>query len=225
MQSILNYHFKFLHDMDDSDIIKTLESPIIDNTRMLIEQKGLGEFEGIFVFSEAIKERVYDFDKEDFIEITSQKFNTVDFSINIYNEILEVWGSRKGAQRVIGVLSQLFQNQIIVDQYEISFEKVIGYLKDCNTVSVGKVKAKEIVIENGLIADCIFDLSFAEKPFYILDKYKKSIDRIRFDLETENIKVGITLYHSGLISVHKNREFISDEIMTMIHKIINASRR
>ena len=90
---------------------------------------------------------------------------------------------------------------------------------------MGKVKAKEIVIENGLIADCIFDLSFTEKPFYILDKYKKSIDRIRFDLETDNIKVGITLYHSGLISVHKNREFISDEIMTMIHKIINASRR
>ena len=90
MQSILNYHFKFLHDMDDSDIIKTLESPTIDNTRMLIEQKDLGEFEGILVFSEAIKERVYDFDKEDFIEITSQKFSTVDFSINICNEILEV---------------------------------------------------------------------------------------------------------------------------------------
>ena len=59
MQSILNYHFKLLRDNDDSDIIKVLESPIIDNTRMLIEQKAPGEFEGVFVFLEIIKERVY----------------------------------------------------------------------------------------------------------------------------------------------------------------------
>lgn len=225
MQSILNYRFRFLQDKDDSDIIKMLESPVIDNTRMLIEQRASGEFDGIFVFLEIMKERVYDFDKEDFIDIISQKSNTVDFSINIPNEILEIWGSRKGAQRVIGALSQLLQNQIIVEQYEISFEKAIEYLKDCNIVSVGKVKAKEIVIENGLIADCTFDLSFAEKPFYILNKYKKSIDRIRFDLETDKVKVGITLYRSGLISVHKSKEFISNEIMVMIHRIINASRR
>lgn len=225
MQSILNYHFKLLRDNDDSDIIKVLESPIIDNTRMLIEQKAPGEFEGVFVFLEIIKERVYDFDKEIFIDTTMQKSTTVDFCINISNEILEVWGSRKGAQRVIGALSQLFQNQIVVEQYEISFEKMIEYLKDCNIVSVGKVKAKEIIIENGLIADCTFDLSFVETPFKILDKYKHSIDRIRFDLETNNVKVGLTLYRSGLISVHKNKELISDEIMVVIHNIINASRR
>ncbi len=225
MQSILNYHFKILKDMEDSDIVNKLESPILESAKMLIEQNAQGEFEGIFVFLEIIKERIYDFEKEDFTEVTSQKYSAVNFSININNEILEIWGSRKGAQKVMGALSQVFENQIIIEQYEVSFEKAVEYLKDCSSVSVGKVKAKEIIIENGLIADCIFDLSLTEKPFSILDKYKENIDRIRFELETDNTKVGITLYNSGMISVHKSKELISDAVMVMIHKIINASRR
>ena len=55
---------------------------------------------------------------------------------------------------------------------------MIEYLSKEEGIYVGKVTARQVVLNDGLLADCTFDLSREEMPFETIDKYKRIFKNI-----------------------------------------------
>lgn len=225
MQNILNYKMVLLKKQSDSEILKKIEEYYEEKTRVTVICNDSSKYECLYVYSEIYKEKTYDFDNNEFISITNEKYNAVDFEFDTIEQSLVIWGSKKGAQKVISMLALMFENQIIIEPYEFSFEKAIDFLKEMPLVTVGKVKASDVVLDKDVIAECVFNLSIVEKPFVLLDKYKKNLKNIRFELCNDNNRIGITLYQTGALVVHKPKDLISNEILKNINQIVVASRR
>ena len=103
---------------------------------------------------------------------------------------------------------------------------MINYLKNISNIKINKVRAKDIIIDSDLLADCIFDLSMKEAPFEIINRYKKNIQRVIFRWDIENgSSISITLYQSGAVTVHKDRDTIGDKSLELIYDLLNEARR
>lgn len=225
MQSILNYKMVLLEQHNNIEIVNLIENFILEKARISVIYTENDIFEGIYVYSEVYKEKVYDFDNNQFISITSEKYNVVDFEFNTAEKCLMIWSNKKGALKVISLLSLIFNNQIIIEPFELSFEKAINFLKETSMVKVGKVKAKNVILEKDLVAECIFDLSITDKPFAILEKYKENIKNIIFEISDEKNSLRLTLYQSGALVVHKNKDLIPNNLLKKVNQIMIRSRR
>jgi hypothetical protein len=208
------------------EIIELLEKETLEETRIIIKDNDHNQLSAVYIYSEIYRNRDYDFIKNSFISITQKKYVSVDFHIDIQSGLIDIWGNKKNAQRIITAISLAFNNNVIIEPCELDVNKMINYLKSVTNIRINKVLVKEIIIESDLLADCIFDLSTKEAPFEVINKYKKNIQRIifRWEIEHEN-PVIITLYQSGAVTLHKDRDTIGNKSLEMIYDLLSSARR
>ena len=224
-QGLLVYKFELLYKMDCDDIINRLEREILEETRIIIEDYEQTSLSGIYIYSEIYKEREYNFEKNIFVDLSTKKYITVNFHIDLANKLLDIWGSKKGAQRVITGLSLAFDNKVIIDAYTLDINKIINYMRSKDNIKVNKIKANGILLEHDLLADCTFDLSDRRAPFETIAKYKDNIQRIALKYVISNEEVAMTLYKTGAVTVHKNRQNIKPEGLLFIYEMLLAAGR
>lgn len=171
-QGLLVYKFELLDKMDCDDIINRLEREILEETRIIIEDYEQTSLSGIYIYSEIYKEREYNFEKNIFVDLSTKKYITVNFHIDLTNKLLDIWGSKKGAQRVITGLSLAFDNKVIIDAYTLDINKIINYMRSKDNIKVNKIKARvnrqEKILE-------MFQKAAYKHYYALLDKQKNQI--------------------------------------------------
>lgn len=224
-QGILVYKFELLDKMNCNDIINHLEKDILEETRIIIEEYDEKSLAGIYVYSEIYKDREYDFEKGVFVDLLAKKYVMVNFHIDLSNKLLDIWGNKKNAQRVITALSLAFDNKVIIDACTLDINKIIDFMSQMSNIRVNKIRASGILLEQDLVAECTFDLTNKERPFETIRKYKEGIQRIALKYELKNGDIAMTLYKSGAITIHRNRESIEPESLQLIYEMLLAARR
>lgn len=86
-------------------------------------------------------------------------------------------GNSQKCTKIITSISLAFDNHIVIEALEMKFTRMIEYLSKEEGIYVGKVTARQVVLNDGLLADCTLDLSREEMPFETIDKYKKNIQK------------------------------------------------
>ncbi len=223
MQSILMFRFEIISKTSMKEFINNLEGNNLELTKMLVTDVKENGFEAVYVYTEVTKEKIFDFDKNEFIDVVLKKYHTIPFHFDFVNKTFDLWGNRKSSQYLITAISLALNNKIIIEPLIFKFEQAFEYLHGIDGIRVGRVRAKEIVIKDGLIADCVLNLSNDNDPFKLLNEYIDNIDNIIFELSCQEGKVGITLYKSGAITIHKNREQINDNILKLIYDLMIAA--
>ncbi len=230
IQSILPYTFKLLNNNNIEFIEKTISEYSQLDERFILEYYNMYQLDGIFIFVSYYKESIFDYELNDFKIVNSAKPVAIHFHINLHSSTLDIWSNKKNAQKLITTLTIIFENKIVLEPYEISFEKAMLSLKTLPNINVGTVKVEDISFDNNIIASCTFNLTTHTTPFTILDKYIKKISKITIsinstDFENNNDSVSFSLYQSGSIVVYKNRNQISSFVLEKIQKLIETSRR
>lgn len=218
--SILLYKVEFdlVYSMDE--IVYLIEKDILDETRVVVEHYDNDSLSGIYVYTEIYKTREYDFESNNFEIITRKKHIVTEFHINIKDKYMDIWGTAKNAQKVITVISLAFDNRIIIEPYEINSARMIEYLSKEENVYVEKITARQVVLNDGLLADCTFDLSHNDNPFNVINRYKNNIRKISLKWRCKDTTIPMLIYMSGALIVYKARYMIQEEELECIYRML-----
>lgn len=218
--SILLYKIKFEQEYSIDEIVNRIENDILDETRIIVENYTDTALSGIYIYSEIYKSQEYNFQSNNFEVITRKKYVVTEFHIDIKNNYIDIWGIAKNAQKIITSISLAFDNHIVIEALEMKFTRMIEYLSKEEGIHVGKVTARQVVLNDGLLADCTFDLSSEEMPFEMINKYKKNIQKISFRWRCAESVIRMVIHMSGAVTIYKARRIIKDYELECIYKML-----
>lgn len=218
--NILLYNIKFDRKYSTDEIVDKIEHDLLDETRIAVEQYDDESLSGIYIYTEIHKTQEYNFELNNFEIITQKKYIVTEFHIDIENNYMDVWGNSKNAQRIISAISLAFDNHIVIEPMELKFTRMVDYLSREEGIYVGRVTARQVVLSDGLLADCSFDLSNENAPFEMIEKYKRNIQKISFRWKCTGLVIGMVIYMSGTVTIYKERRMITEDELDCIYKML-----
>lgn len=218
-QSIYFSKFKLLNDCTVDEIVELLNDSVDTTERFVVNDYSSDYIDGIYIMNNVSKESIFNVDTMSYENVEVIRNIAINFSIDIGRDIIEVWGNKINAQKLLVRLAILFNNRIITDSINIKIPDIVKRLKQYKLI-IGKVKIEDVVLQDNLIASCVFDLTNHEKPYDILNKYKEKLTQVSVILKEENdTSITVSIYSSGSVLVYRNRENISESILMIIKQI------
>lgn len=229
-QSILPYTFKLLENNSSEFIQGTIDGYQQPDERFIVEYYDKNQLDGVYIFVLYYKESVFNYETNGFKLIDTSKSIAIQFHINLLLGTLDIWSGKKYAQKLITALTMMFENKIIMEPYEISFEKSMKFLKMLPNITIGIVKVEDVSFDKDIIASCTFNLTTHSEPFTVLDKYIQRISKITITInstafENNDDTVSLSIYQSGAIVIYKSRNQLSTLTLEKIQKLLEESRR
>lgn len=218
--NVLMYKIVLLLEISIEELVQRLENIATEETRVIIDYSDSESIAGTYVYSEISKSREYNFENNNFETVTQKRYIAIEFHINKEKSYLDIWGSKKGAQRVVTAITLALDNKISIEAINLDFYKIINFLKEKTNIYVNKVVAYGVVLEKELLADCSFNLEGKEKPFVIIDKYIDKVKKVVFKWEVDNRIITIVLYKSGVITIHTHRHLLNDKTLDSIYTLM-----
>lgn len=149
------------------------------------------------------------------------------FSIDLKNNLMDIWGSKNIALRLMSALSISMHNEVIIESITTDINEAIRLaLLESNT-TVTRVRIEDIIIDNGIVANCSVNLSGQENYSDLLKKYLKNITQVTlaiYDNEPEN-RIAFTIYSSGAVVIYKDKDDIEDSVFEIMKGICFPTRR
>lgn len=218
-QSVSFSTFKFNEEYTVYDIVEVLNQVNSIDEKFIINDYNDTLIDGLYVISIHSKEMKFNMITNSYENEDIVKNIVTNFIIDIEREIIEIWGNRMNSQRILTKLALEFNNKVIIDNIKMDLSKIILNLKRCN-FKIGKVKIEDVLLNDNIIASCMFDLTNHDTPYKVLEEYKSKITQISATVnEGLGTVLTIAIFSSGSILVYRNREEISEEILNMIKEI------
>lgn len=221
-QKLSTYNVKLKGGVTWDRIIDTALSFNTEKTYCIINEQGDCYIGGCYIYESLHNQTVYNITENKFETITVPRQNIVKFDVFANNDTLFLWGSKKAAALFITTLEQASNNSIIIDHNDTDFKVMLKRLLRDSSVSFTKMKIVDIVIDNGIVANCSVNLINQDNATELINKYVDSIAQITVAIGKEIQPVSITLYSSGSVVVFKDRDDIDDEVMKSINLMIGG---
>lgn len=177
--------------------------------------------DGYYVIEYVKNESRYNF-LETKIEIIPVTVTSIaKFCIDLKNNLMDIWGNKNIALKLITALSISMHNEVTIESISTDIKEAISLALLESNASVIKVKIEDIIIDNGIVANCSVNLSGQEDYKELLKKYIKNITQATlsvYDEEPEN-RISFTIYSSGSVVVYKDKDEIEDNAFEIIKKI------
>jgi hypothetical protein len=215
-QSLYLSTFKLLNDWTPNELVEMIFRDYQeDEDRFVLEEYSDKIIDGLYISFYISKEYVYNSETRTIENIDVKRSNILSFSIDLKNKMIDIWGNKSNAQKLISVLGLRLNNKVLMQSIEISMPRVIRKLKDMK-VNIGKVKVENVVLQNDIIANCFFDLSSHNKPYEILENYIDDIVQISIILKNNDDEVTMSVYSTGTVIVYKSKDQIAPETINSI---------
>lgn len=221
-QKLSTYTIQLKEDSSWNKIFDAVLALNSEQSYCIINEQGDTYIGGCYIFESIHNQTIYNIAENKFETITVSKQNIVKFDIFAKNNALFLWGNKKAAALFITTLEQASQNTLIVDYNQTDFKMMLKRLINDNSVSFSKMKITDIIIDNGIVANCSVNLLNCENPIELIQKYIESIAQITVTFGKESQPVSVTLYSSGSVVVFKDRDDIDDEVMNSINAMIGG---
>ena len=222
-QKLSTYTIQLNGDLSWNNIFDTVISLNSEQSYCIINEQGDSYIGGCYIFESIHNQTVYNIAENKFETITVSKQNIVKFDIFARNNTLFLWGNKKAAALFIPTIEQAAHNTLIIDYNQTDFKLMLKSLINDHSVSFSKMKITDIIIDNGIVANCSINLLNFENAIELIQKYIESIAQITVTFAKESQPVSITLYSSGSVVVFKDRDDIDDEVMNSINAMIGGA--
>lgn len=219
--------FKPLQPINLEEYADKLQKTSNDNEKFIINDYTDLWLDGYYVIEYVKNETKYNF-IETKIEIVPVTVTSVaKFSIDLKNNFMDIWGNKNIALKLITALSLSMHNEVIIESITTDIKEAINLALLESDANIVRVKIEDIIIDNGIVANCSVNLSGQENFSELLKKYIKNISQVTlsvYDEEPEN-QISFTIYSSGAVVVYKNKEEIEDNALEIIKRICFPSGR
>lgn len=221
-QKLSTYTIQLKGESSWNSILDTALSLNTEQSYCIINEQGHDYIGGCYIFELIQNQTIYNIAENKFETVTVPKQNIVKFDIFVNNNTLFLWGNKKAAALFITTIEQAAHNMLIIDYNQTDFKLMLKRLINDRSVSFSKMKITDIIIDNGIVANCSVNLSNCENSIELIQKYIESIAQITVTFAKESQPVSITLYSSGSVVVFKDRDDIDDEVMNSINVMIGG---
>lgn len=222
MQKLSTYTVKLKESTTWDNIFDTILSFNSKQSHCIINEQGTTYIGGCYIYESMQNETIYNITENKFETITIPKQNVVKFDIFTNNNTMFLWGNKKAAIPFITTLEQSSNNSIVINYNETDFKAMIKRLMIDSSVSFTRMKIADIIIDNGIVANCSVNLANHDNATNLVNKYIDSIAQISAIIGKEMQPVSITLYSSGSVVVFKDRDDITEDVMNSINLIIGG---
>lgn len=218
--SVYNLHLK--GGISWNDVVSAMIETNSDISHCIINEQSDIYIGGYYLFETLQNQTQYNVDRNCFETVQIKRQNLIKFDLYIEKCVMFLWGGKRAASLFITLLEQSAQANIIIDLKQIVFKEMINKLLKNPSAKFIRMKILNVVIDNGIVANCNVNLSQLDRPSDIIKKYLDSISQISLSLGAEENPVSILIYSSGSVVIYRNRDEISDEIMNDINYMIGG---
>ena len=166
---------------------------------------------GYYLISVTQNQKIYNFKADKFETITVKKQNVVKFDIFIHLGKMLLWGSKRSADILITAFLQAANNQLVVDSSKIEYIQILNNLLTMKDIRFSRMRITDVLIDEGIVANCSVCLSSLDDPRHMVQKYKNCISQLTILIEKGVSPISVTLYSSGSLVISKDRDDIDDE--------------
>jgi len=206
---------------DLDSIVSRLLEKCDETNRFVFNEQADQYISGCYLVQQTRNEMTYIAQENRFESIVTNKFVIAKFEVDLQKSVLTIWGNKSIAQKLITLLSQACDNQVIIDIHQIDFKRTLQKVVKLEDASFSKMKLENVLIDQGITASCNIALIHLDNAKDLVKKYSDNISQLSLllgDRFGDNF-VSLTLFSSGSIVIYKDRDSISDEIIAKIQDI------
>lgn len=133
---------------------------------------------GYYLISVTQNQKIYNFKADKFETITVKKQNVVKFDIFIHLGKMLLWGSKRSADILITAFLQAANNQLVVDSSKIEYIQILNNLLTMKDIRFSRMRITDVLIDEGIVANCSVCLSSLDDPRHMVQKYKNCISQL-----------------------------------------------
>ena len=202
-------------------IVSRLLGNCDEANRFVFGEQGKQYISGCYLVQQSRNEMTYNVQENRFETITTSRLAVVKFEMDLPNSTLTIWGNKSIAQKLITALSQACDNQVIIDSYQVDFKRMLGRISKLEDAILSKMKLENVLIDSGIAASCNVSLINLDNARDLVKKYSDNVSQLSIILGDRfgDNSVSLTLFSSGSIVIYKDRDSISDEIISKIQEI------
>lgn len=193
-----------------------------DDSHCIINEQNENYIGGYYLTFSMQNQTFFNIEKNKFETIPIKKQNVVKFDIFVLSERILLWGNKKTSDLFITSLTQASGNKLIIDSNNAEFKHTIKRLLLIKNVKLSRMRITNIVIDEGIVANCCVNLASLDDPCKLVEKYMESISQLTAVIGEEAKPVSITLYSSGSVVISKDRDDIDDETLEIINNIVGG---
>lgn len=216
------FKIKLQGDESWDSIINRVLQMDSEDSHCVISEQSEDYIGGYYLISIAQNQKIYNFEESKFETVTIKKQNVVKFDIFILSEKMLLWGNKRNSDILITTFVQASHNQIIVDSNKIEYIQVLNNLLAMKDIGFSRMKITNVLIDEGIVANCSVCLSSLDDPRCMVRKYKNSISQLTILIEKGMNPISLTLYSSGSVVISKDRDDIDDEALESINAIVGG---
>ncbi len=213
--------FKPLQPINLEEYADKLQKNSNDKEKFVINDYADLWLDGYYVIEYLKNETRYNF-LETKIEIMPVTVTSVaKFSIDLQSNLIDIWGNKNIALKLITALSISMHNNVIIESITTDIKEAINLALFESNANVVRIRIEDIIIDDGIVANCSVNLSGQENYNELLKKYIKNITQATlsvYDVEPEN-QISFTIYSSGAVVVYKDKDEIGDNALEIIKRI------
>ena len=217
------FNIKLQGDISWNSVISKVLQMDSEDLHCIINEQSENYIGGYYLISITHNQKIYNFEENKFETITVKKQNIVKFDVFIISKKMLVWGNKRSSDIFITTLLQASNNQLIIDSHEIDYIQILNKLLTMDDIKFSKMKITDVLIDEGIVANCSVNLSSLDNPLHMVQKYMNCISQLTVTIEKDTNPTSLTLYSSGSVVISKDRDDIDDETLENISFIMGGS--
>lgn len=203
-------------------LIGNLLSKAKDGEHYYISEQSQDYIGGCYIMTAKHSQLRYNASEQIFESVLIERQHVLKFDIFIRSGFMMMWGNSKISSMFITAITQASNNLAIIENREIDYIEMLKRLIVCDDVQFIRMKICDVVIEDGVVANCSVSLDGRENVDYLIKKYMKKISQISIKIVCGVDTTSAILYSTGAITICKNRDNISDLVIDRISRIIGG---
>lgn len=193
-----------------------------DDSHCIINEQSKEYIGGYYLTFSFYNQTLFNIEENKFETVPIRKQSVVKFDIFILSERILLWGNKRTSDLFITSLTQASDNKLIIDSSNAEFKHTVKRLLTIKNIKFSKMRITNVVIDEGIVANCCVNLASLDDPCRMVGKYMECISQLTAVIGKEVNPVSITLYVSGSIVISKDREAIDDETLEIINDIVGG---
>lgn len=201
-------------------VLQNLLSNATDGEHYIISEQSESYIGGCYVVQVKHNQLRYNVVEQRFESILIESQLVLRYDIFTQNGSMMLWGNRKVSSLFITALTLAANNLAIIENNDSDFKKILHKLLDCEDVNFIRMKLHDVLIEDGIVANCSVALEGRDNIAHLIKKYMDKIVTITLQIVSGESVTSIMLYSSGAMVIFKDRENIPDQVIDRISSIV-----
>lgn len=203
-----------------NSILQNLLSNTADTEHHIISEQSGDYIGGCYVVQAKHNQLRYNIFEQRFESILIDKQHVLRYDIFTQNGTVMLWGNHKVSSLFITALTLAANNLAIIENNDSDFKKVLLKLLGCDDVTFIRMKLHDVLIEDGIVANCSVVLEGRDNISQLIKKYMDKIVSVTLQLVSGESATSVMLYSSGAMVIFKDRDSIPDQVIDRISSIV-----